>query len=63
VRIFYIITDDHIDGLPWPPSEDGFWALVRRLPDGTSLWRKIELRDRATPASPDHVHGRNMKGT
>jgi hypothetical protein len=41
-----------VDGQPLPPliEDDIVWRVVRRLPDGKTLWRKISLvHARETP--------------
>ena len=46
-QIEYAITDDLADGTPVLPGfiNDGiFWALVARLPNGRTRWRRIYLQ-------------------
>jgi len=38
--IVHEITGDLPDGRAVPPAEGGHWALVRRLPNQQSLWRR-----------------------
>jgi hypothetical protein len=40
--IEHVVTIDGANAEPWPPVE-GLWALVRRLPDGRTLWRQLRL--------------------
>jgi hypothetical protein len=50
IRIEHAITDDLPDGTPVLPGfvNDGiFWALVARLPDGRTRWRRICLQPNA----------------
>lgn len=37
-----VATFDDPDGRPWPPSDDGFWAILNRE-DGRTAWRQITL--------------------
>jgi hypothetical protein len=47
IQIEHAITDDLPDGTPTLPgfTEDGiYWALVARLSDGRTRWRRIYLQ-------------------
>jgi hypothetical protein len=37
------ITDDALDGQPWPPGLGEHWWLVKRLPSHRTVWRRIFL--------------------
>lgn len=45
LTIEHASTDDALDGQPWPPTTlmDG-WHLIRSLPGGQTLWRRITLK-------------------
>ena len=44
--IEHAVTTDFIGtDEPWPPVEDGRWALVRRLPHARTLWRRVAISE------------------
>jgi hypothetical protein len=41
--IEHVVTKDHFDGSPWPPSGDG-WVLISTQCDWRHIWRRISLK-------------------
>jgi hypothetical protein len=49
--IIYAVSDDGCP--PFSSTEDFLWVEVRRLPDGRTLFRRIEIAQPGMPPPPD----------
>jgi hypothetical protein len=43
--VIHEITEDNLDGSPWPPDGNDLWSVVMRANDRTK-WRRITLANR-----------------
>jgi hypothetical protein len=43
LNLIYQTTEDNLDGSPWPPDGNDYWAVVKRA-NGQTKWRRIFLK-------------------